>query len=177
MRLEGIKKEVIIMNKLNNKGFTLVELIATIVLLTLVMSVGKYAIINIINNSKEKDYELFIQQVKDASETYYIECGYASNIGAIDAHDGEIKATPIRKLDEDTEDICMELANELTLGKLVTAGFLKANGKNEDGSLVVINPKDKQDISNCQIKISYENNKVVVTPVNNNGNTSCPDSY
>lgn len=168
---------MIIMNKLNNKGFTLVELIATIVLLTLAMSIGTYAIINIINNSKEKDYELFIQQVKDASETYYIECVYASNIGTMALHEGEIKATPIRRLDENYENICMVSASELTLGKLVTAGFLKGNSKKDDGTITVMNPKDKQDISNCQIKISYENSKVVVTPVNNNGNTSCPDSY
>ena len=50
------KRNVIIKN---NLGFTLVELIATIVILALVMGISTYSISAIINNAKEKNYELF----------------------------------------------------------------------------------------------------------------------
>ena len=44
--------------KMNNGGFTLVELLATIVLLALVIGIASYSINAIIKNSQEKNYQL-----------------------------------------------------------------------------------------------------------------------
>ena len=44
------------MGRMNRKGFTLVELIATSVLLSLMMGIGAYSITNVIKSSKEKDF-------------------------------------------------------------------------------------------------------------------------
>ena len=44
------------MKKLDNKGFTLVELIATIIVLSIVLGIGAYSMIGLIENSREKDY-------------------------------------------------------------------------------------------------------------------------
>ena len=52
------------MRRLDSKGFTLIELIATLVVLTLVMGLGAYSITGIIKSSKEKDYELLIKEIK-----------------------------------------------------------------------------------------------------------------
>ena len=58
----------------NTKGFTLVELIATIVLLSLVMGIGAFSITQIIKSAKEKDYKLLIENINNAAELYYQEC-------------------------------------------------------------------------------------------------------
>ena len=67
--------------KMNNGGFTLVELLATIVLLALVIGIASYSINAIIKNSQEKNYQLLINNIYDATEVYYQECKYTNNTG------------------------------------------------------------------------------------------------
>lgn len=139
------------MEKLNKKGFTLVELIATIVVLALVVSIGAYAITNIINSAKEKNYELLIKNIIDASETYYQECKYKySNNSGITCNDN------------------------VTLQDLVNYGYLKGNGTKDD-KMVIVNPKDNINIGECSIAIKYENGKLTIEDKTNND--SCPKKY
>lgn len=65
------------MRKLNNKGFTLIELVATVVILGMIMVIGGYAVTELINNSKEKEYTLLIKEIGKAVELYYQECAYS----------------------------------------------------------------------------------------------------
>ena len=127
------------MEKLNKKGFTLVELIATIVVLALVVSISAYAITNIINSAKEKNYELLIKNIKDASETYYQECKY-SDITCNDT---------------------------VTLQYLVDYGYLKGNGT-KDNKMVIVNPKDNINIGECSIAVKYEDGKLTIEDKTNN---------
>ena len=136
------------MEKLNKKGFTLVELIATIVVLALVVSISAYAITNIINSAKEKNYELLIKNIKDASETYYQECKY-SDITCNDT---------------------------VTLQYLVDYGYLKGNGTGDD-KMEIVNPKDNINIGECSIAIKYENGKLTITKEKKTNNGSCPEEY
>lgn len=141
------------MEKLNKKGFTLVELIATIVVLALVVSISAYAITNIINSAKEKNYELLIKNIKDASETYYQECKYKySNNSGITCNDN------------------------VTLQDLVNYGYLKGNGT-KDNKMVIVNPKDNINIGECSIAIKYENGKLTITKEKKTNNGSCPEEY
>ena len=141
------------MEKLNKKGFTLVELIATIVVLALVVSISAYAITNIINSAKEKNYELLIKNIKDASETYYQECKY-SDITCNDT---------------------------VTLQYLVDYGYLKGNGtedkkmENVNPKMKIVNPKNNIDIGECSIAVKYENGKLTIESMSNNN--SCPNDY
>lgn len=127
------------MEKLNKKGFTLVELIATIVVLALVVSISAYAITNIINSAKEKNYDLLIKNIKDASETYYQECKY-SDITCNDT---------------------------VTLQYLVDYGYLKGNGT-KDNKMVIVNPKDNKNIGECSIAVKYEDGKLTIEDKTNN---------
>ena len=139
------------MEKLNKKGFTLVELIATIVVLALVVSISAYAITNIINSAKEKNYELLIKNIKDASETYYQECKYSNNSG-------------------------ITCNDNVTLQDLVNYGYLKGNGTG-DNKMVIVNPKDNINIGECSIAIKYENGKLTITKEKKTNNGSCPEEY
>ena len=138
------------MKKNNNKGFTLVELIATIVILSIILSIGAYSIIKIINSSSEKEYKLLVENIKDAAELYYQECKY----GGID----------------DTESYeCDKLADGVTLGKLVEFGYLTGNAKINEGEdkdeYTLVNPNTGEPITDCNIMITYDaiNREVVVS--------------
>ncbi len=146
------KRNVIIKN---NLGFTLVELIATIVILALVMGISTYSISAIINNAKEKNYELLINNIKDAAETYYQECKY----------------------NEYTNDMGITCSSDsiTTLGDLVMYGYLKSNDPDSSSSQKIVNPKNDEDITTCQIKITNNNGNITV--IANNPTGSCPKEY
>lgn len=61
---------VIGMKEKKYKGFTLVELLATIVLLSLVVGITIYIVIGNINSSKEKGYKATIKNIEQISENY-----------------------------------------------------------------------------------------------------------
>ena len=119
------------MNKLNRKGFTLVELIAVIVLLSLIMGIGATAISGIIKKNKENDYKLLIDSIKKATESYYHECRYVTYECS---DNGSVK-----------------------LGDLISSGFLKGNDTLDDGSYTLVNPNTGGNIYNCSINWKYNN--------------------
>ena len=147
------------MKKIDNKGFTLVELIATIVLLSLVMGIGAYAITHIINNAKQKDYDLLIENINSAVELYYQECVYAKN-GYIScpAKDGE------------------GYYYDVKLGDLVKYGFLKGNSKITEGSdkdmMTLVNPKSDEKIASCKIRYKYQDGKIEIKA--DSSSSGCP---
>lgn len=137
------------MKRLDNKGFTLVELIATIIVLSIVLGIGAYSMIGLIENSREKDYKLLIKNINSAVELYYQECKYGN-----------------------TGYVCQD---EITLGYLVTNGYLKGNNTDGEEKITLVNPNDNVNIFGCTIKYVYSNGKVNVEAVNPTG--SCPDDY
>lgn len=167
------------MNKriLNNKGFTLIEIMAAIILLAIVMSVTTVSVISFINASKEKSYDLLVSEIKTGLENFYLECENQAIMGnsgsSIKCH----KTDPT-----DTFDI----NDGITIGDLVTYGFLKSSEK-ESGNKVIKNPKTNEVINKCKYKISlsgssgnYEysiiadsnNDKIV----NDSDEEICPDA-
>jgi len=55
---------------MGRKGFTLVELLATIVIMSLVLGITSYSVIGIINTSKEKSEKIFVDKIGVAIEQY-----------------------------------------------------------------------------------------------------------
>ena len=135
------------MKKMDNKGFTLVELLAIIVLLSIVMGIAGYSVIHIVEKSKDKDYQLLIENINNAVELYYQECKFVNN----------------------------NCVSQLTLGELVQLGFLKGNETKSDNSYTIVNPYDNENISNCIIKYKYADGDIIVEAVTKTG--SCPTSY
>ena len=146
---------------MNNKGFTLVELLATLVILALVMGIGTYSITTIINNSKEKNYESLISNIKDGAETYYQECKYSKE-SIINMFGNK----------QDADNFC---DYNLTLGELVKYGYVKGNDTDNNKNFSLSNPKDNKDISGCIVNITFSGGKVIVTAVSKEG--SCPTEY
>ena len=135
-----------------NKGFTLIELIATVVILGLVTTIGSYAISTTIKNSKEKNYELLIANIESAAEMFYQDCKYVTgSIGSCQfKQDGSL---------------------EVSLETLISNGFLTSNKtKNQTGKLY--NPKTDEEIKDCIIRIQKEQNRIKVEQVSTDA--KCP---
>lgn len=141
---------------MNRKGFTLIELIATIVVLSLVVGISSYAITAIIKKTKENNYASLIENIENAGETYYQECKYVNN-GVLECN----------KTDDN--------AYVVSLGNLVSYGYLKGNDTDNNDKYIVVNPLDNADISACMITISYYNGNIVINSVSDD--SSCPSEY
>lgn len=141
----------------NNKGFTLVELIATIVILGVVLSITGFAITTVIKKARTKNYELLITDIKSAAELYYQECTYMSSTALPNSmcENGQVKT--------------------ITLGDLVDYGYLTSNDTSEAGAAKVIHPNTEANISSCKITVTFSSDQIKVTAVSPTG--SCPTGY
>ena len=59
--------------RLNRKGYTLIELLAVILIIGLVLGFSTYGIINAFNTSKNKSLTISINSIKESAETYATE--------------------------------------------------------------------------------------------------------
>ena len=123
---------------MNRKGFTLIELLAIIVVIGIVAVLVAPSIVNSFNKSKEKAYNILIDNIKIAGENYYIEC-----------ENGNLKSI--------NSNYCKKEDNviSVTLGELAELGILKASGNNN----IISNPKNNKEINNCTITINNEINE------------------
>ena len=137
---------------MNKKGFTLVELLATLVVLAIIMSIGAYSIIQIFNSSKKKNYEILLANIKSGAETYYQECKYANNSGITCTKSGS--------------------GYTITLGNLTTYGYLKGNSTDSNKKYTIVNPNNNKNIASCQIKVENTTSGIKVTAITTTG--SCP---
>ena len=150
----------------NNNGFTLVELLGVIVILAILVAIVAPSVVLIINNSKNANYNIMIENIVTASKSYYEECKY----GNLKNSDG-------------TKKTCGDTIN-ITLGELVNLGFL--TGTNEEvcdasgnciTKLIIKNPKTEEDISNCNIIINFikdSSTGKITYKVFGNNDASCP---
>ena len=155
---------------MNKKGFTLIELLAVIVLIGIVGIIVVPSVLDDLNTSKDKSYEILINDIKVAAENYYQECEY-----------GDLNNT-IKDLDKSQYGNCAKIKvseNEyyiqnISLIALANTGFLTASDK--DGNKIIKDPKSDKDISNCTIKITKNKdaNGKVTYRVTNTGGTNCP---
>lgn len=120
---------------MNDKGFTLVELLGTIVILAIIVGISSYSIITVLSNAKKKNYELLIDEIKKASEAYYQECVYGNKCPY-------------------TEDI--------SLGYLVSNGYLSSNDK--DDNLINPITKENISGCTITVKYDESKGKVTVVP-------------
>ena len=154
--------------KYNNKGFTLVELLAAIILLAIVAGFGTYAITHIIKSSKEKNYQLLVKNIKDAAGVYYQECRYERKASVTGEYEGAIcEVTPSNfQIDGYT----------IPLRALVQQGYLVGNAKNETtGEYILVDPRTNNGIGDCYIAVGYiRGGSKDEVKVYSDGSSGCP---
>ena len=162
--------------KLNNKGFTLVEVLAVIAIIALLGAIAIPGVLSAINTSKESSYNIMISNIVTSSQSLYEEVSFGNTIY-------RYNSTGI------TSDKVKIESNKITtnLQTLVSNGFLSGAGvEDEEGSSEsdinskILDPNTKEDIGLCEIVITKEtiNNKTeyTVKPASNS-DEKCPTEY
>lgn len=96
---------------MNKKGFTLVELLATVVILGVLITIASFSATVMINNAKKKAGSLAVTNLKEAAITYYKQ----NNIKLTKCNEGFM-------VDGDNTSSCITSANEITVKELIEAG-------------------------------------------------------
>lgn len=160
--------------KINNKGFTLIELLAIIAITAIILGVGTYGIVNLVNKSKEKGSLISETSIKKSASLYADE---ADDSLWIDPGSGNYKYYCI------------------TIEELINKGIIKKNAKLPDNinksnyisikkdkvSLVKSEPVilgDNADVNSndykaCVNKGTEENNLYTIS-YNANGGSNAP---
>lgn len=63
----------------SNKGFTLIELIATISIMLIIVSIAIPSTIKFVSNGKDKEYDLIVDKIEVAAQQYYRENDVSGN--------------------------------------------------------------------------------------------------
>ena len=162
------------MKRINNKGFTLIELLGVIAIVAIILGIGTYGIVNLVNKSKEKGSLISETSIKKSASLYADEAGASL---WIDPGSGNYKYYCI------------------TIEELINKGIIKKNAKLPDNinksnyisikkdkfSLVKSEPVilgDNADVNSndykaCVNKETEENNLYTIS-YNANGGSNAP---
>ena len=162
------------MKRINNKGFTLIELLGVIAIVAIILGIGTYGIVNLVNKSKEKGSLISETSIKESASLYADEAGASL---WIDPGSGNYKYYCI------------------TIEELINKGIIKKNAKLPDNinksnyisikkdkvSLVKSEPVilgDNADVNSndykaCVNKETEENNLYTIS-YNANGGSNAP---
>ena len=146
----------------NNKGFTLVEVVVAVVIISILAIVATVSVLGSLKTSKDKSYEIMVDNIKTASISLYEEVDANELLGSSDyllyLYDNTGRTGDLieKEICDDKECI------KVNLQTLVSNGFL--NGSNNDKCKVgaancnfklIKNPKvdGNPDIGSCEITI------------------------
>lgn len=123
---------------MNNKGFTLVEMLMVILLLTIITIVVISFAFKAQKTAKEQTTEILKKNIEEASKVLYTEYMYGD----------KTKLTSIT----DTNGTIT-----VTLQQLINLGFLQITNDDCEGNNCIKNPKTNEDISNCTVTVTQDN--------------------
>lgn len=160
--------------KIDNKGFTLVEVLAVVVIIGILGGLTAKGVLSSINTGKEASYKLMINSIVTASQTLYEELEYGgSTIWNYSYSNNKVEKTEPKVTINDDNTI------NTNLQTLVSNGFLSGSSgftdEDESGNKYLIDPKSKKNIGSCEIKITKSNDIYSVAPVGND--PICPKKY
>ena len=101
---------------MNKKGFTLVELLATVVILGVLITIASFSATVMINNAKKKAGAIAVTNLKEAAITYYKQ----NNIKLTKCNEGFM-------VDGDNTSSCITKDNEITVNELIESGAFTDN--------------------------------------------------
>lgn len=166
--------------KIDNKGFTLVEVLAVVVIIGILGGLTAKGVLSSINTGKEASYKLMINSIVTASQTLYEELEYGgSTVWEYSYSNNEVekKGTKVTINDDNTINT--------NLQTLVSNGFLSGSSgftdEDESGNKYLIDPKIKKNIGSCKITITKSNAKsndiYLVNSVDDDDDDICPKKY
>ncbi len=173
------------MRKINNKGFTLVEVLAVIAIIAILGLIAVPGVLNSIQNSKKSSYNIMISDIKIAGETLFEEIEYNDTELYQYSDNGTKLDTKVKteKISADEENLSITQI-KTNLQTLVSNGILKGTQKEENGKKIPIltNPIDDKDIGFCKVIIrKYADNteeaKINYEIISDSTNSSCPKTY
>lgn len=131
--------------KLNNKGFTLIEVIAVVVILTVIGAIMMPTVGKLIEDNKEDNYEAMKQSILSAAKIYISDNKYELSIGSSCTSNTGTKTVSGTSVGVSSE-------GKLYITTLVNSGDLKANGNGE-----IINPKNntKLNLATSYVTVKY----------------------
>jgi len=179
------------MKRWNNKGFTLIEVLAVIVIIAVLGLIAIPNIISTLTKGKESSYRIMINNIKTASQSLFEELEYAESTThhyEISYENDKLTIKPSDGVVAIDESDLNEKVIRVNLQTLVSNGFLSGtSGQDSENvkSKIITNPKTGKNIGSCIITITKKktgSNKVnyVVTNYepdgseNTNSNTDCP---
>ena len=124
--------------KLNQKGFTLVEVLAVIVILSVLMAIMVPNIGNLLKKNKEQNYKDFENSIISASKIYLSDNRYNVIVNSTDCDDTDTAKEVnvyINKKASDNETSDTIYVSKLPLKVLVDAGNLKTTSDHK-----ILNP-------------------------------------
>jgi len=134
---------------MNNKGFTLIELLASIILLAIIMSITTVFVINIIQDSKEKSYDLLVSNIKIGAQEYFEEC---ENKNIIDSSLPDSACNNLIK-NSGCSETQVDKCATMNLGTLLRYGFLISSATDNNGNKIVENPITNNNMNTCNLEI------------------------
>ena len=132
---------------LNNKGFTLIEVLAVIVILSILMAIMVPSVGNIMKKNKEDNYQNLKDSIISAAKIYISDNRYQITVGNCDDSN---------KADIESINNVTLTDSKITIQTLATAGNLKTTS---DGK--ILNPKDKTSLNlgNSYVVVKYQCDK------------------
>ena len=142
---------------MNKKGFTLVELLAVLVLISLLMGLAIPGINRISNNMKKKSYNQKIKLIESAAELW-----------------GQDNKANITISCDKTDEKSVNLKNktkcdkyyEIVVSDLISSDYIKA----DDGTNIK-NPVSNKSMNNCKITVYTKYGKIYATYDKKNDDT------
>lgn len=151
------------MKIINNKGFTLIEVLAVIAIIAILGLVTVPGVMSTINNSKNSSYNIMVEDIKTASISLYEEVEYVG--GTVYQYDGN--GNKKSQITINNNSI------ETNLQTLVSNGYLK--GTTENKKPILKNPKTDKNIGYCSIVITKNVlDKVNYSITSDSSDENCP---
>lgn len=155
--------------KLNKQGFTLVELIAAVAIISLFTIIVVPNAFKVLNTSNQKSYEILVNNIVTASKELYEEIYTNSLLGSTNIL-YQYDENGTKKDNGNNEDTEITITNniiETNLQTLVSNGFLSGSKNNNESNSTkyILNPKlsTKDNMGGCMIKIIKTSNNGKVT--------------
>ena len=132
---------------LNNKGFTLIEVLAVIVILSILMAIMVPSVGNIMKKNKADNYQNLEDSIISAAKIYISDNRYQITVGNCDDSN---------KADIESINNVTLTDSKITIQTLANAGNLKTTS---DGK--ILNPKDKTSLNlgNSYVVVKYQCDK------------------